>query len=234
MLITFLSGGIQFAVLTYLPPFVQGVLGRTPLEAGLSVATLSIGWSAGSVVLGWYLLRLGLRRAVLVGGLFLSIGTALLVGLTENASLAVVIAGASATGFGMGFSATPLLVSVQSAAGYARRGISTSLIQFSRTLGGAAGVAAVGSLLIAALGSRAADVSLLLNPTLATRAGLAETRLLLADGLHAIYVALFGLGLASIALAFRLPKTVPPDADQAASAAVSSPTVTTAIAPDPN
>jgi MFS family permease len=217
MILTMLSGGIQFAMLTYLPPFVQGVLGRTPLEAGLAVATLSLGWSSGSVVYGWWLVGLGLRRAVVLGGLCLGLGTAILVGLGESAHLAVVVAGATATGLGMGLTSTPLLVSVQTSVGYARRGIATSLVQFSRTLGGAVGVAALGSLLNSALGPSAAGVTTLLSPGHAAgqpSLALGETRLLLADGLHSIYLALFALALASIALAIRLPQRAPADVDE--------------------
>ena len=46
--LTLASGVIQFGVISYLPPFVQGVLGGQPAEAGLALAAMTIGWSCSA------------------------------------------------------------------------------------------------------------------------------------------------------------------------------------------
>lgn len=50
-------------------------------------------------------------------------------------------------GFGMGFSISSFTVSVQESVRPNRRGIATALTQFSRSIGGAVGIAALGSIL---------------------------------------------------------------------------------------
>jgi len=72
-------GVMTLAVSTYLPPFVQGVLGRTPIEAGAAVLATSVGWSSGSVVIAFFLEHLGPRRTALLGTLCWAIGSAALV-----------------------------------------------------------------------------------------------------------------------------------------------------------
>src|SRR5690349_15531198 len=62
--LSLLMGVMQFSATTFVPPFAQGVLGRPPIEAGFALASMGIGWPIGAVVTGWFLLRIGLRRAV--------------------------------------------------------------------------------------------------------------------------------------------------------------------------
>lgn len=209
--IALIGGAVQFGATTYLPPFVQGVLGRSPVEAGLALAAMSIAWPAGSMITGWFLLRTGVRRAVLAGSLSLALGTLFLSTLGTDTPIVILLIGAAATGFGMGCTNTPVLVGAQTAVGYANRGIVTSLQRFSRTLGGAVGVASFGAMLNAVIGPRVQELTVLLDPR--TRgvidpALIAPVRDLLAQGLHAIFVGLFVIALASIILALKMPAHV--------------------------
>jgi hypothetical protein len=106
--------------------------------------------------------------------------------------------------------------------GYARRGTVTSLIQFARTMGGATGVAALGSLLNASLGPRAAEASVLLDPVArrtVDAATLAPVRAGLADGLHAVFVAMIAIAFVALVLSRRLPQEMPEEAAREAGAA---------------
>ncbi len=205
--LTLVQGVMQFGASSFIPPFAQGVLGRSPVEAGLALGVMSIAWPIGSVTTGWFLLRIGMRRAVIVGSLAPLIGTAILATLTPSAPLALLALGAGLMGLGMGVIATPLLVAAQTAVGYRKRGVVTSLLNFARSLGGAVGVAALGAALNAAIGPRADELTPLLDPrghgTLSAAAE--DARLVFAGGLHTVFLSMLVLAAIGFVIALRLP-----------------------------
>jgi EmrB/QacA subfamily drug resistance transporter len=215
-------GGMTFAVSTYLPPFIQGVQGRTPIEAGAIVSTTSLGWSAGALSMGLILLRLGPRRSALVGTLCWAVGGAILMTLGPASPLEVAGLAAAILGLGMGLTIFPILVSAQSAVGWSQRGIVTGLVNFARSMGAAIGVAALGGLLFASMGPDASAVQALLDP--AARVSLdpvraASLRETLASGLHVVYLAMILVAVAGALLARRLPARFKEAGEPAAEAA---------------
>lgn len=224
LLLSLLVGAIQFGFLSYVPPFVQGVQGGSPAEAGIAIGATSIGWSAGATVVGWILLRIGVRRATTAGALMLAASVLVLTLLTASSHVALVAAVSFIAGAGLGWLTSPIVITLQTSVGYAQRGAVTSLLQFVRTLGGATGVAALGSLLTAALGARADDARVLLDPVGrggADTESIAPIRGALSEGLHAIYVAMLVASIVVIYLSRRLPEEMPAEAGQEAAAAAS-------------
>jgi EmrB/QacA subfamily drug resistance transporter len=220
--LTIVMGVIQFGATTFIPPFAQGVLGRTPVEAGLAIGAMSLAWPVGSASTGWFLIRIGLRRAVVAGSLAALAGALILTTLTSDASLAWLTLGAALLGLGMGVTNTPILVGAQTAVGYNRRGVVTSLLNFTRSLGGAVGVAALGAALNAAIGQRAGELTPLLDPrghgTLSAAAN--DARLVFADGLHTVFLAILVLAGIGVVISLRLPAhDFEARADEAAAAA---------------
>ncbi len=214
---TLAAGAIQFGLTSFVPPFVQGVQGGQPAEAGLALGAMSVGWSVGSLGIGWILLRAGLRPVVVAGSVLLVLGVGGLALVGASSSIAVVAAFSALVGAGMGCTATPIIVTVQTSVGYAQRATVTSLVQFARSLGGATGVAALGSLFSAVLGPSAADASALLDPVArqtVSAASLEPVRATLAAGLHAVYVAMIVAAIAATLLAGRLPRDLPEEASR--------------------
>src|SRR5690625_6159983 len=62
-----LTGMILIGVSSYLPAFVQGVMGKSAMVAGFTLTTMSIGWPIASVVAGRLLLVEGYRITSLFG-----------------------------------------------------------------------------------------------------------------------------------------------------------------------
>ncbi|MGH2378011.1 MAG: MFS transporter [Candidatus Limnocylindria bacterium] len=203
---------ILFSVVTYVPPFVQGVQGARPVEVGVLVTSMSLGWSAGSITTGVVLLRLGLRRSILFGTASLLVGTTILTTLGRDTPLSVPAAAMFASGLGIGFTSTAVLVGAQSAVESRVRGVVTSLTLFMQSLGASIGVGGLGAVLAFSLGPRAAEVGALLDP--ATRGAidpavaleLADT---LAAALHQVYVALVVIAVGVALLAWRLTASIP-------------------------
>ncbi len=217
LVMTLAAGAIQFGLTSFVPPFVQGVQGGQPSEAGLALGAMSIGWSAGSLGIGWILIRAGLRPVVLAGSGVLVAGVVGLALLAASSPIALVAVFAALIGIGMGWTSTPILVTVQTSVGYAQRATVTSLVQFARSLGGATGVAALGSLFTGILGASTGSASVLLDPIgrqAIDPAQLDPIRGVLAAGLHAVYVALVAVAVVATLLARRLPRDMPAEASR--------------------
>lgn len=210
-----LIGAGMFGVTSYLPLYVQGVLGGTASTAGMTVMPFAVAWSVASTVSGRVILRFGFRSSVLAGmAAMLAAGLALqLVPRLER--LAWAVTAAALFGTGMGFSATAFLIAVQNAVSWAERGIATALVGFSRSIGGAVGVAALGAVLAAQLrATTSAGVSpdRLLDPALRSTldpATLAALRGSLAGALGAVYLAVLLVVIAAVVLvALGFPRQV--------------------------
>ena len=185
VLASMLAGVVMFGVTAYAPLFVQGALGGTAFAAGAAVAPMSLGWPVGSVTSGRLLARgVGYQSLIVAGGLGMVVGSVLLV-VVGHTVLMVGIA-AAFVGLGLGLLSTPVLIVVQSAVDWARRGGATALVQFSRTIGGAVGVSLMGVLLQARLAGVAADP---------LRAGGALARTSLAAGIESVFWVVLGMAV---------------------------------------
>ncbi len=62
--------------------YVQGVLGQTPIVAGMALTVMVLGWPMGATLAARSLLhRFGLRRILVTGGLMLPLGALAIVTL---------------------------------------------------------------------------------------------------------------------------------------------------------
>lgn len=202
-----LVGGAMFGVSSFLPLYVQGVLLGTAITAGMVVAPVSIGWSTAAIVSGRLILRFGYRAAVMVGVSAIVLASIVVQAVPHGDSLWLAVATAGTFGIGMGFSVTAFVIAAQNAVGWAERGIATAAITFSRTIGGAIGVAALGTVLSAGLGTRLAglpenarDVNVLLDPEVRATlppAVLETMSAALADSLALVYIGVLVIAVAA-------------------------------------
>ncbi|HEX9291069.1 MAG TPA: MDR family MFS transporter [Anaeromyxobacteraceae bacterium] len=163
-----LVGAAMIAMVTYVPLYVQSVLGATPTGAGSAIAPMAIGWPIASALSGRLLPRAG-YRLLIRGGLLLTacaaVGIALF--LRPGASLLVPRVLTAVYGVGLGLANTPLIIAVQSSVPWNRRGVATASIMFFRTIGGTLAVGILGAVLAGALassGAPAGTVDRLLGP----------------------------------------------------------------------
>jgi EmrB/QacA subfamily drug resistance transporter len=209
-----LIGGVMFGISSFVPLYVQGVLGGSPVDAGIAVAPFSIGWSIASIVAGRIILRAGYRVSVVSGFVSALIGCGILLLLTRDSGWGPALAGSGFVGIGMGLSSTAMLISVQNSVGWSTRGVATAMVQFSRTIGGAVGVAALGTLLTAQMASRLSDVesdlqnaNALLDETVRetlSSVTVDQLRDALAGALHQVYLGMFVVALVAAALVVAL------------------------------
>ena len=211
LVLTVLVSVLLFGVVTYVPPFVQGVQGAAPFEVGLLVTAMSVGWSVGSVAAGAFLMRLGMRGMIRAGTLCLLVGAVFLVPLSRDTPLVIPAAAAFASGIGIGSTWTAILVAVQTNVSIEARGIATSLALFTQSLGAAIGVGSLGALLAFSLGSDAGAVSTLLDRSSAALIEPARARELadiLAAALHRVYTALLVMAVVAVGCAWVLTRSM--------------------------
>ena len=178
ILIASIAGTLMFGVTAYVPLWVQSVQGGSAYEAGAAVGAMSIGWPIASAISGFAMVRIGYQRLVVAGALALLVGTLMLAVAQPGNGPIWIAAGTLVIGLGMGAFSAPLLIVVQSSVDWSQRGAATALNQFSRTIGGAIGVALMGVLLQRYLGAASAPL---------------EAREQLEAGLHANFVVLVAL-----------------------------------------
>ncbi len=142
-----LAGMVLIGLTTVLPIYVQGVLGRSPVTAGSTVATLIIGWPLAVMLSGRLYRAFGIRPTLRVGSVLLPAGAAFLLFLTPGSSPTFISVGTFLMGFGMGVLSITSIAAVQDSVEWSKRGSATASLIFSRTLGSTLGATAVGALL---------------------------------------------------------------------------------------
>ena len=213
---SFLIGALMFAIDTYVPLYVQGVLGGKATEAGAVITSLFLSWAVSVAIAAKVVVRFGFRTMALVGMTMIALGMAgLVVGaMTPAWSVRIFQASLAMTGFGFGPASLSCILNVQNEVDWNRRGVATGAIQFFRTLGGAVGVGALGAALAFEFGRRLVaahageiDIVAALRPE--THDKLTPEQLALVQStlrltLRDVFGQMFGLSLLGIGCASRL------------------------------
>jgi len=206
-----LMGALLYCAAAFVPMFTQGVLGGTAVDAGMTLAPMSIGWPIASTTSGWLLMRFGYRPFILTGAAFGILGCLLLAAADPGSGRIPVMAAMFVLGLGLGFTSTPYLLAVQNAVPWNRRGVATGSVQFFRSIGGAIMVAALGAVLNAHLADQLGhdvDPNVALNPSLrATFPAEALEPLVnaLDGGLGTIYLVMATMAVGGLVVAFFFP-----------------------------
>jgi len=210
---TLLSGMAVIGLTTFLPMYVQGVLGRSALVAGFALTMMVLGWPVGATLAARNFSRFGLRATLLSGAALLPAGALAFVVLGPGASPVVAGLGSIVMGLGMGLLSTSAIVIVQESVGWTERGAATASNIFSRNLGSTLGATALGAVLNISLAhgssGRAVAVSfdqirrLLDHPGVAI--GDAPVRATLAQSLHLTFWAVFLIAVSTLLLATLVP-----------------------------
>jgi EmrB/QacA subfamily drug resistance transporter len=206
-------GMVLMGLTSFLPMYVQGVLHRTPVVAGLALTMVMVGWPCGATFTARAFPRFGLRPILLAGGLLLPIGASVFVFLTKDSSPVLAGVGSLLMGLGMGLISISSLVLIQEIVEHSERGSATASNLFARNLGSTLGAAAFGGVLNYGLshsanaGSVTSDQlrDLLQAQTTQVDAALQMT---LQHALHITFCAMFAIALVSIVLTLLVPAAV--------------------------
>ena len=148
------AGMAVFGSISYVPLFVQAVLGTTATQAGIALMPMSLSWTISSIFGTRLLLKMGYRTIALFGMLVMVVGGFFMSRIGEGTSQVEIMLFTGMMGVGMGLSVPAFLIAVQSAVRRDQLGVATSTVQFSRSIGGTLGVSILGALLSSTLASR--------------------------------------------------------------------------------
>ena len=153
----FFASAAMFGALVHVPLLIQWGQRTNATTAGLSLMTMSTGWSVGGLVAGNVLNRLGFRALALAGATLMVLGYATLALRPDMEWRTLMLVGGG-LGIGMGLASITLVVAVQTVIEPAWRGVATSGLLFFRNIGGTLGVALMGATLTTRLGGRLAGI----------------------------------------------------------------------------
>jgi hypothetical protein len=171
-------------------------------------------------------MRLGFRDTSLIGVAFIITGALLLLTIGEDSSLWLVAAYTFVVGVGLGYTASPTLVAVQSVVGWQSRGAVTGTNMFARSVGSAVGVAVFGAIANASLATRFAhppagasgrlpktadDAALVLDPSSGVSDSVRDfVRAALTTATHHVFVGVAILAVSMLAAVLLMPRTTTP------------------------
>lgn len=218
--------GFVFVILQYL----QLVLGYSPFVAGAALAPMALAVVGVSRRAPTIVGRLGARRVAPAGLVVMAVAFVVLSQLGDDSSYWLLVAGVLPLGIGMGLATTPATTAIVDAVPAAKQGVASAVNDVSREIGGALGIAVLGSVLTSRYASGVADATTQLPAELAGRAedalpaalGIAArlgdggdavaqaARAAFVDGMGtAMLVAAGALALAAVWVAFHVPSEPP-------------------------
>jgi EmrB/QacA subfamily drug resistance transporter len=218
-LMALLVGAMMMGLSSYLPTFVEGVIGTGALVAGFTLAAMTIGWPMAATLSGHAYMRIGLRNTALIGTVFVVTGAVLVGMLGPGAQVWQAAGAAFLLGVGLGLTSSPSMIAVQTSVQWQRRGVATGTNMFSRSLGSAVGVAVFGAIANATLADRfanpTADVAGKLPPSVDATSlvlGTHDTspvatfvRHALYDATHNVFAAMIGIAVLSVVALLLMP-----------------------------
>ncbi|HEY1505031.1 MAG TPA: MFS transporter [Stellaceae bacterium] len=211
----FTVGSITIAASAFLPAYVQGVMGETPLIAGYVVSITSVTWMVGSATGSKIMLRSSYRAATLIGSAIVIVGAGFLITLEPGDGPLWAGAGTALTGLGMGLFQNTFFLAAQAAVGRDQRGTATASTLFARILGQSVGSALFGGIVNLSLADRIGGnaVDKIMDPGLRDNLPADEIGPLMAAiaaALHNVYLVTGVLALIGLAVTRTLPRGLSP------------------------
>jgi EmrB/QacA subfamily drug resistance transporter len=145
--IVLLMYGANFPAWFFITLFLQQVLHYDAIEAGLAFLPMTLSIFVGSTLAPRVVARFGSRAVIVTAMTSMTAGMLVLSGVAPGDSyVGVVLIGALLTALGMGFSLVPsTIVAMQGVPG-AQSGVASGLLNTSRLMGGALGLAVLSTL----------------------------------------------------------------------------------------
>jgi EmrB/QacA subfamily drug resistance transporter len=179
-----LVGMAMFGTISYVPLFVQGVIGTSATSSGVVLTPLMLAAVTTSILSGQLVSRTGRYRwNVIIGPGILTLGMLMLTRLNVHTTNAEAARDMIVAGIGIGSMMQVFVLSVQNSVRREQMGSATALTQFARSIGATIGVTIMGVIVNHGLPAEAQGGQGLthrLPPAL---------RVALADALHPAFVA---------------------------------------------
>ncbi|MNZ38815.1 Multidrug resistance protein 3 [compost metagenome] len=158
-LASLVASALLIGLTSYLPLWVQGVLGKNATMSGLVLAPMSLSWMLGSVLGSRWIITKGSRFTSLIGMIIIALGAGGMAFMSEGTPIFMLLIFNALYGIGFGFSFAVFTVIAQSSVGYELRGASNALNTFVKSIGQTIGVTVFGALINMQIAARAAKTA---------------------------------------------------------------------------
>jgi len=158
-LATLTTGIVLIGISSFLPTYIQGVMGKSPIISGFVLAFMTMGWVIGATLAGRIMFKFGFRRIAIVGGFWILVGSMFLITMGPERGWLWAGVGSLLIGIGMGFARTVFIVGIQDSVEWQMRGVATASNMFMNILGNTMGAALLGGVLNTKLTSYLIGVS---------------------------------------------------------------------------
>lgn len=207
------TGWALFGSISFIPLFVQSVMGTSATQAGITITPMLLGWVTASIIGMRLILTVGHRKLGLIGTSLFATGSFLMTLINAESHQAIMMVYVTMMGIGMGLSIPAFLVAVQTTVERRNLGTATSMLQFSRSIGGTLGVSVMGAALSMRLASKlnaeGLDLNLvtqLLNPLPGSHIVVdGGVRLAMANAIHLVFVIAFVSAVLGLVTVFFTP-----------------------------
>jgi EmrB/QacA subfamily drug resistance transporter len=199
-----LVGAAMFGTISFVPLFVQGVIGTSATSSGVVLTPFMLGAVCTSFISGQIVSRTGRYRPnTLIGPVVLGIGLLLLGRMNVHTTNGEAARNMVIAGIGLGMMMQIFVLSVQNSVPRRSMGTATALTQFSRSIGATFGVTLMGVIVNQQLpkGVQGQGTAIHRLP--------AAGRLALANALHPAFLAAAGLCAAVFVISLLWVREVP-------------------------
>ncbi|MCY8426772.1 multidrug efflux MFS transporter MdtP [Bacillus vallismortis] len=152
----FMSIGM-FGAITFVPFFMQGIVGVSASESGTIMTPMMISMIITSIIGGQLVYKIGIKPQIITGMLIMAGGFLLLTTLDLDTSKLVATSYMAIIGLGMGLVMPILTLALQESFSKEELGVVTSSSQFFRSIGGTFGITMLGAVMNARSGNLLTD-----------------------------------------------------------------------------
>ena len=160
LLATFLTGFGMFGAIIFVPLFFQGVLGASATSSGSFLTPMMLGIVFGATLSGQLLSRTGghYRLQAVIGTALMVAGAFLISTMNPDTSFIRAVGYIVVLGLGLGATFPTFTLAVQNSVPFRLMGVSTSALQFYRSIGGMLGLAVLGAVMANRFASKLEDL----------------------------------------------------------------------------
>ncbi len=154
-LIALSAGTAMMGIATYMPLFMQNVLGMTATSSGATITPMMLSFITGATISGFLVGRFGhYRRAAMVAAIILLVGGGMLALMTPQSSVSHAVVAIVIAGLGIGSMFPLITLLAQASAPRHLLGAATANVTYFRSTGQVMGVAVVGTVVTHSLAVR--------------------------------------------------------------------------------
>lgn len=198
-----------FAIVAYVPTFIQMAYGVTATVSGFVPVTTVFGMLVSSLATGWLVARTGhYRRYAIIGPLISAVGLAAMAILPAGLPLGVPMAAMAVVGIGTGAFMSLVVAVAQSSVPHESTGSATAAVNLVRQIGSTVATAIVGGIIGSGVIARVAPDVATLTPA-EVRAAPAAVQMSVVEAYVAVVGPVFGALAVVYAIGFLIALLLP-------------------------